>query len=252
MKATIFVKPLEYNLNADGEKWRQGDLIKGSLIIRNHSADNFLLPCLKVSLAAGSFKKVKLKDSRQWDYLFETTVADRITLGAQEEKEFLWNFKLPENCPITDKNGTVYLMFNDQDDSWPKGLLELGIEPKLVMKQFLEIFENFLRFKVVQTKFSKGMVEIKLNPPSSREFSHIESLVLRMKEIDKILDLEYNFNLQVFDATAGPMVVQKKIRKIEQKFTSKEYYIYGDSPNHDFIKTSIEAVIKEAAPRIFI
>lgn len=252
MKGTIFFKPLEYNIIADGERWRQGDKINGRLKIKNHSAESVEFPILKISLAVGNFKKIKSKDKRAWDYLAETTLGEKISIGASEEKEFSWNFELPEDCQITDKDRSLYLTFFDHDDIWPTFQLELVVDPKLVMLQFLEIFESFLRFKVVQTKFSKGMVEIKLNPPSSRELSHLESLVLRMKEVDKTLDLEYIFNMHVFEMVAGNMMAQKKIKQVDQKLTSKQYYIYGDSPNHDFIKMSISDVIKEGTPRFFL
>jgi hypothetical protein len=246
MKGTIILKPLEYNLNAQSERWRQGDKIHGTLTIKNHSSETIEFPLLKVSLAVGNYKKVKSNDKRAWELLSFETLSDKAMIAALEEKEFSWSFTLPEDCPISDKNGSVYLLLNDGVIQ-----LELGIDPKIVMLQFLEIFENYLRFKVVQRKFSKGMVEVKLNPPGSREYSHIDSLVLRMKEVSGILDLEYLFNLQAFETVSGNVIVQKKTKVVTQQLTSKEYYQYGNSPNHDFISGSIAAVIKEAAPRMF-
>lgn len=252
MKGTIFLKPLEYNIIADGERWHQGEKIKGVLKIKNHSVDTIELPLLKISLAGGNFKKIKTKDKKAWENLAEISLGEKISIGASVEKEFAWNFQLPEDCQITDKSGSVYLTLIDQEGGLPVGQLELVIEPKLVIHQFLEIFQNFLRFKVVQTKFSKGMVEIKLNPPSSKEMNNIESLVLRMKEVDKTLDLEYTFNTHAFEMVSGNLLAQKKIKQVNQKFTFKEYTIYGDSFNHDFIKTSISAVIKEATPKFLL
>lgn len=249
MKGTIFLKPLEYTIFADGERWRQGDLISGFLKIKNHSIDSVELPLLIISLAVGNFKKIKSKDKKAWESLAEITLAENFAMGASEEKEFTWRFQLPEDCPITDKSGSVYLTFFNHHDSGPTGQLELVMDPKLVIAQFLEIFQNFLRFKVVQSKFSKGMVEIKLTPPSSKEMNHVESLVLRMKEINKILELDYTFNLHAFEMVAGNLMAQKKIKQVNQKFTAKEYTIYGDSLDHEFIKNSISSVIKEATPK---
>lgn len=249
MKGTIFLKPLEYNIIADGESWRQGDKIKGSLKIKNHCTDKIELPFLKISLVVGHFKKIKTKDKKAWEILSEIMLGEKFSMGSLEEKEFFWSFELPEDCQITDKDRSVYLTFKDQDEIWPTGQLELVVNPKIVIKQFLEILENFLRFKTVQTKFSKGMVEIKMNPPTSKELSHVESLVLRMKEVDKTLDLEYIFNLHVFEIVAGNMMAQKKIKQVDQKLTSKQYHLYGDSLNQDFIISSISSVIKEATPR---
>jgi sporulation-control protein spo0M len=253
MKGTIFVKPLEYNIIAEGEKWRQGDKIKGQISIKNHSAETINLDLVNVSLALGNYKKVKAKDKKAFGSIDKKVLAEKLSIEASGDKEFTWEFTLDEDCPITDKNGSIYLLFNNNnnDDSYPLGQLELGISPKIVMTQFLEILVTFLRFKIVQTKFSKGMVEVKLNPPSSRELSHVESLVLRMREVNKTLDLEYCFNMQVFETVAGNMIVQKKTKEFTQQLTSKQYYVYGDSPNHEFIKSSVEAIIKEATPRIF-
>lgn len=251
MKGTIFLKPLEYSIIADGEKWRQGGKIKGSLKIKNHSGEKVEFASLKMALESGNFKKIKSKDKKAWGVLAKLLLGENISVAPNGEMEFSWQFDLPEDCQITDKDGSLYLTFYQKDEEWPLGQLELVVEPKLVMDQFLEIFENFLRFKVVQKKYSKGMVEIKLNPPSSRELGHIESLVLRMKEVDKTLDLEYNFNVNVFETVAGNVMTQKKTLKMNKKMTSKEYYIYGDSPNHDYIKASIDSVIKEASPKFY-
>ncbi len=123
------------------------------------------------------------------------------------------------------------------------------VDPKIIINQFLEIFESFLRFKVVQKKYSKGMVEIKLNPPSSKELSHVESLILRMKETDSTLNIEYVFSMHAFEMVAGNMIAQKKIKQVEQKLSSSQYYVYGNSVNQDFIVKTISDVVKEATPK---
>lgn len=247
MKGTIFLKPLEYNIIADGERWRQGDKIKGTLKIKNHGNDSIELPSLKISLAVGNFKKIKSKDKKAWDSLSEISLSEKFSIAPNAEAEFSWNFQLPEDCQITDKNGSLYLTFIDRfankEDSWPTGQLELVVDPKIEMEQFLEIIQNFLRFKVVQTKFSKGMVEIKLNPPTSREMSHVESLVLRMKEMDKTLELEYIFNMHVFETVSGNIMTQKKIKQVNQLLSSTQLL------DQDFMVKAIGDVIKEGTPK---
>lgn len=249
MKSTIFLKPLEYSILADGEKWRQGDKIKGMLKIKNHSTDTINISLVKMTLALGHFKKIKTKDKKAWDSLSEITMGQTIILPASGEQDFPFEFVLPEDCQITEKDKSLFLTFKSGDELWPLGQLELVIEPKLVMLSFLDIFQNFLRFKVVQTKYSKGMVEFKLNPPNSKELSHVESLLLRMKEVDKTLELEYIFSMHVFELVAGNMMAQKKQVQLNRSLTSKQYSFYGDSLNQDFIIASISEVIKEATPK---
>ncbi len=249
MKGTIFLKPLEYNLEAVGERWRQGDKIKGTLKIKNHSAEKIELPHLAVALCEGNYKKIKAKDKNAWKSLTNITLAENLSLNGSEEKDYPFEFLLSQDCAITDKNGSLYLAFFDKDESVPSGHIELVIDPSLVISQVLEIFENFIRFKVAQIKSTKGMVEVKLTPPSSRELSTIDSLVLNMSEIDKNLTMNYLFNMRVLDMTGGSMQAQKKTREIEQKFNSKQYLIYGQSLNQDFVIESINSVINEVKPK---
>ncbi len=254
MRGVVFLKPLEYSVEVVGEKWRQGDKLKGCLKIKNHSQEKIELTCLKISLAIGFFKKIKTKDKKAWENLAEVILSEKLSLEASEEKVFNWDFLLSEDCQITEKDKSLFLTFisnNENNDEWPNGNLELVIEPKLVIQQFLEIFQSFLRFKVIQNKFSKGMVEIKLNPPNSRELSHVDSLVLRMKEVEKSLHLEYLFTLHAFETVAGNMIAQKKIKQVEQILSAKQYCFYGDSLNQEFIVDAINGVIKEATPKFY-
>lgn len=256
MKSTIILKPLEYSIVATGQSWRQGEKIKGVLQIKNHSAESVEISLLEISLVIGNFKKIKTKDKKAWELLSEAQLSQKLSLKAAEEKEFLWEFTLPEDCPITDKNGSVYLTFFDKEkskeDFWPAGQLELVIEPKLIITQFLSIMESFIRFKVVQKKFSKGMVETKLNPPTSKDLSHVESLLLRIKEVNKTLELEYIFTMNVFETVAGNVMTQKKIRQIDQKLFAKEYCSSPDYADQDFIIKKINEVIKEITPKFLL
>ncbi|MFA6238010.1 MAG: hypothetical protein WC635_11820 [Bacteriovorax sp.] len=255
MKGTVFLKPLEYNIEALGEKWRQGDKIKGTLKVKNHGPDKMVLPFLKVSLSSGNYKKIKAKDKKTWEIVFEKTLGESITVDASCEVEFSFEFTLPEDCRTTDKDGSLYLVFVDnvnKADSWPAGHIELIILPKLVLEQILQILENFIRFKISQTKYSKGMVEVKLSPPTSRELSHVDSLILRIKEVDKTLNIEYLFNLRVLDMAGGTMTAEKKTKQFEQNFSSKQYTIYGDSINQDFIIESINSILKDVKPKLLM
>lgn len=249
MKGTIFLKPLEYNVEAMGERWKQGDKIKGTLTLKNHSADKIDLPFLKIKLAEGNYKKIKAKDAKAWSTLTETTLSEAVTVGPSAEQNYTFEFTLPETSPVTDKNGSLYLAFFDKEDSQPAGHIELVIEPKQTILYVLEVFENFARFKVKEIKNGKKSVEVKLMPPASREASNIDSLILSLAESDKTLSMNYLFNLRGIDMSSGTMQTQKKTKEIEQKFTSKQYMMY-DSPNQDFILASIQTALNEVKPKL--
>ncbi len=242
MKGTIFLKPLEYVIEAVGEKWHQGDKLKGSLKVRNHSAEKIELPILKVVLNEGNYKKIKAKDIKGWTKLSEHILEEKITLNPNEEKSHSFEFKLAENSSVTDKNGSLYLAFFDKEEPAPAGHIELVVEPKANIKQILEIFENFMRFKVKEIKSVKGALEVKLVPPSSRELSNLDGLTLSISEVEKNLSLKYHFSLRAIDLMSPTMQVEKKTKDIEQKFTAREYMMY-DSVNQDFIIKSLQTVI---------
>ena len=78
MKGTIFLKPLEFSIEAVGEKWHQGDKLTGSLRVKNHSAETIELPLLKVVLCEGHYKKVKAKDAKGWTKVAENIFAEPV------------------------------------------------------------------------------------------------------------------------------------------------------------------------------
>lgn len=243
MKATVILKPLEYTLEAVGEKWHQGDLLKGSLKIKNHSAEKIEVPMLKVTLFEGHYKKIKAKDAKGWKSISENVFAEKFVINPSEDKEYPFEFKLSETCAITDKTGSLYLGFFDKDEAFPAGNIELVVAPKIIVKQILEIFENFLRFKVKEIKSGKGMVEVKLVPPTSRELSNVDGLVLSISEIEKNLTLKYFFNFRILNIAGATMQSEKTTKEVEQNFSSKQYLMYGDSINQDFIIQSVQEVL---------
>jgi hypothetical protein len=243
MKGTIVLRPLEYTLEAMGEKWHQGDKLKGTLKVKNISTEEVELPILKVVIAEGHYKKIKAKDTKGWNSIQESILAEKQVILPSEEKEYSFEFKLAENCTVTDKNGSLYLAFFDKDEKSPVGHIELVVEPKIVIKQILQILENFLRFKVKEIKSGKGLLEVKLASPASRELSNIDGVLLSISEVDKTLIMKFFFNFRALDMSSPTMQVEKKTKEVEQSFTSKQYLIYGDSINQDFIVEAVRTIL---------
>ncbi len=250
MKTIIIKKPIEYNFEALGEKWRQGEKLKGIVSIKNNGSEKIEIPHLRVSLLSGIYKKVKVKDPKAFESFKELDLEKNISLSASESKIFDFEFLLPEDCRITDKDGSVYLALFDVDESTPTGNLELNITPKIMLTQFLEIMDNFLRFKVGVMKFNKGMIEVKLTPPASKDFSQVEGLLLKMKEVDKNLILEYHFTNKKIEMNGSSMSTAKVAQKFDQTISAKEFYIYGDSVNQDKIIVLINSILNQVKPKI--
>lgn len=252
MKGIVILKPLEFILETIGEKWRQGEKLVGTLSVINHGSDVVELSTLKVSLLSGNYKKVKAKDVKAFEKIIEKVLEEKISLNKAEKRNFNFEFLIPEDARITDKDGSIYLAYFDKDDSTPIGNIELTILPKLMMMQFLEIMDNFLRFKIGVMKFSKGMVEVKLTPPASKEFSQVESLILRMKESEKKLGIEYHFTTKKIEMSGGTMSTEKVASKFDQTISAKQFYIYGDSVNQDGIINLVNSILNEVKPKFLL
>lgn len=243
MKAIIILKPLEFNLEAKGEQWHQGDKLKASLSVKNHSTEKIEIPTLKVAIYHGHYKKIKVQDVRGWTKIQEIILDTPLTINPSEQKDYSFEFNLDESSNITDKSGSLYLVFFDKEEKLPTGNIELLIEPKIVIKQILQIIENFIRFKVKEIKYEKGVIDVKLTPPGSRELSNIDGLTLSISEREKTLTLKYLFNYRALDLSSPTMQVEKKTKIAEQVFSTKQYLIYGDSINQDFIVESMQAIL---------
>ena len=94
-----------------------------------------------------------------------------------------------------------------------------------------------------EIKFNKDAVEVKLVPPTSRELSNVDGLLLSLSEVENKLTLKYFFNLRVLNISGVAMQSEKTTKEMEQKFNSKEYLIYGDSINQDFIIASVQEIL---------
>jgi hypothetical protein len=252
VKGIFFQKPLEYNLETNGEKWRQGETINGFLRIKNHTDQLIESKIVKVALLTGNYKKVKTKDPNAFEFIAEQALDHNVAISGSTERLFNFEFKLLDNCRITDKDGSVYLALIDNLENNFLGNIELTILPREIILQFLGIMDNFIRFKIGTMKYSKGMVEVKLTPPLSKEFSQVDNLVLRMNEKDKNLHLEYLFSVKKIEMVGSSMTTEKKVLKLDQVLTAKQFYIYGDSVNQDLIIEQINLILKEVKPKFLI
>ena len=245
MKSTFFSRPLEFSIETVGEKWRQGDKLQGCIKLRNHLSDSVTLSKLDIQLEIGHFKKIKIRDEKSFEMISILQLAEKFSILPNQENEFAFNFKLPANCQITDKDRSLFLTLKLNEEIYPVGHLELVVIPKLLFLQFIEVLETFYRFKVAQMKYIKGNIEFKLAPPKSRDLSHVDSFVLKMKEEESTLKLEYLFSLNSFVMEGSVMSVQKKTKEFKQSLHLKQCYTYGESLNHDFIKSSIDSILSE-------
>jgi hypothetical protein len=244
MKGTFFQKPLEFALVITGESWKQGEAISGSLVAKNHSNEEVSLENIGVQLAYGDHKKIKGRKDKAF-LISQKELFTEASLDAAGEKTLEWSFQLPSDCEISTKAGTYYLLCGNEDTPFEGGLMELAIEPLVVIKNFLELFENFYRFKVKEIKNKKGLLEVKMEAPKSKQFGAIDKLMLEMNMKEDALVLKYIFTAQRLSYESG-MVQAKAVQlEFDQVLEKKEHTLYKESPNQDVILKALLSILEQ-------
>jgi len=244
MKGKIKLQQIELSIDIAGENWSQGDFIEGQFEINNLAPNEIKLDQYAVSLALGDFKKVKARHAKAF------SIIDTVT--AQQENKLAFSFHLAEDCPITDKNSGLYLLYGNRESIENGSFLQLNIRPQKILIDFTQIFQSFHRFQEKGFKNKKGYLEVKFIPPKSREYATIDGLNCLMRIKDKNLELKYLFKVKNLSyAAAGNVAMSKKLVEIEKILTPSEYLFYADAPDQDKINASILAVLEQVKSKSF-
>lgn len=240
MKGTFFQKPLEWNIETTGESWQQGDVLKGTLRVKNHGTEKINLAQSGVALALADIKKVQtraegaLKTEKSFD------LATELDPGAETSIDF--TFDIGANSPVTDKKSSYYLTYGK---NFVESQLQVKVEPKALYMKVVGLMDTFHRFKQKEFKAAKKGVEFKLIPPTSRDMANIESLLLTFSMNDQNLVMKYDFQVKKLDTSSVTTKINKESVTHEKHLTPKEYSLGRDMINQDQLLKSIESVISD-------
>lgn len=240
MKGAFFQKPLEWQIDVVGESWAQGDLLKGELRVRNLGDAPVDLASAGVRLSYADIKKVHARDDLAFKQEAQTLFAAGTTLAPQESRELPFQFVLPTNCPVTDKKASYYITYGltALDSN-----LQVHVGPRKLFTEITKLLETFQRFKPKDIKASKGAVEFKLVPPTSREYAHVEALHLEQSLEGDQLKLEFTFKVKILDPNSVTTKVAKDERHLTRVLTPREYSLGRDMINQDGILRALEDVL---------
>lgn len=244
MRATLFKEGLEFKLEINGERWIQGQKVEGELVLNNLGKNTLSLKKLSVRLAWGDFKKIKARSDLAFQILDTSSLEENLELSAGQSKNWKWSFTLNDDCPISEKNGSLFILYGDELNSSLGGDLQLTIEPKVLYRDIIKLMENFMRFKLKDITSKKGQVLAKFQPPQSKEFAALDSLLLGFNLEKQELNLNYEFKVKKLNlsATNTDLKMAKDISKLEQKWDPRRYLI-GQSIDQDFALKQIEAAL---------
>lgn len=250
MKGIYFQKPFEFQLLVEGETWRQGAAIRGTLVIKNHGSEGLPLSGVRVSLAHGRASKVKQKAENALKILESISAEEGRMLAPGAEERLPWGFQLDRNAPITDKSSSLYLLYGlapvpgARAESGDKtGLLQLQVEPDALLEEFLGVFQIQHHFVVKSRHGGKGRVGVKLAPPGSKGLAAIEQLELQLRFGEgERLEIGYLFDLKNINGTAAGVSVSTSEKELDQVLERNEYLTPSGRVNHE----RMEAAVGEA------
>jgi len=240
MKGTFFNRPLEWNIETQGESWGQGDTVLGSLKVKNHGLENIELGESGVGVAHADIKKIH---ARTANLKFDVKASfEKNTIAPGECLELHFSLALGPNCPVTDKKASYYLTYGR---GLSENQLQLKVEPKILFTKIIGLMDTFHRFKVKEYKSGKQGVEYKLIPPTSREMANLESLALTFSMIEDKLHLAFDFQVKKLDTSSITTKVNKMSINIKKELLPREYSLGTDMINQDQLLKALESVINE-------
>jgi len=243
MRGNFKQESLEYVLNIQGESWKQGDFLAGNLIIKNNGNKEIKVSEPTVLLAYGDNRKIKAKKAKAFQTIAEQSFTYDKNLAVGEECRFSWRFHLDTNCSITDNAGSLYVLCGTDMH------LQLNVETVGILAFFLEIFENFFRFKVKALKNKQGFIEAKMSSPNSKDMGAIEQLKMLMRinneDGQDNLQFKYKFKVNKLAYQHGNVSAIKVELDLEQNLTPKQYTMFGGVPDQDLIIKAINEIMDE-------
>lgn len=241
MKGTFFAKPLEWNVDIQGEAWAQGDNVTGQVTLKNHSADQLSLQNVAVIFAQGDIRKVHSRDPKAFKVI-DKLALQRESLAANETVTIPFSFTLPANCAVTDKRTSFYFGYGVAGQ---EANLQLKVGPRKIFDEVIKLMETFQRFKLKDFKAVKEGVEFKLLPPSSRDWAHVETLLLTLSMDGDKLNLDFVFNVKTIDTKSITTALAKDTRAFQKQLAPREYSFGKDMPNQDGIMKALDSVLLE-------
>ena len=250
MRSVYIQQPLEYQIDVEGESWNQGEVVKGQIRIRNMSSKTVAVKTSQIILAHGLKKVFKEGTMVPWEVLEKQVVAQDIALQAGSEQTFGWNFDLSTDCPITDKQGGLYLLFGGDEALTEGGRLNLQINLHPILQNYLQTFTTQFRFLEKYQKRKSEWTEVKLIPPDSREYPNMDYVLCFLRVHDEQLEAHYRFKMSGLGRTGEKMTVTKKDRELEQSIPPEKYLQPGGFPNRACFRENIDQALNIARPEV--
>ena len=249
MKALHFAKPLEFRLETPAEELVQGEAFNGTLAVTNRGGEPARELALDIALAYGQFRSVKAGGAAAFDSVTRHRLVDALELAAGATQSAPWAFTLAVDCPITTRDGALFLLYGgnlDAPEGW--GRIDLHVRLHPVLETLITTIENQFHFEATLRKNVGGMVEIKFKPPQS--YPKLQELLVRMRQHEGELALLFRFKLKSL-ARGGPKGVDSYWTNLPRSLPASAYLIGNIHPNRSALRDVVASALREALPTVF-
>ena len=241
MKGLSLLKPLEFSIETAAEQWSQGAILQGVLKIKNNGSSDETISQYGVGIGYADIKKVHAKTPKCFKIADQTS----ITIGeikSQDTVDIPFEFKLSPNIAVSDKKSTFFLLYGDLENPFH---LQIPITPQPLFLEIIKLLDTFFRFKVKEYKGHHKGIEYKLIPPTSRDFSSVDTLQLSLMTEEQNLLFEFGFDLKKLDMSGIKNTMIKERKLIKKELTPKEYLMGKTHLDQDKLLTFFESVMNE-------
>jgi hypothetical protein len=237
MKGISFQNGIEFKVVVEGESWAQGDCISATLEATTKNA-GATLPPLHLFFAEGTDKKVKLKSADAFKILEKSST---------EKSPLAFQFQLPTDARVSDTKGSLYVVYGGSEQLETLGQLRLTITMHQHLRDLVDIL--VMHFRFAQKGISagkKGLTEIKLDPPASKDWASLELLTVQFQLTEKTIEANFLFHRKEIDpAKSGLSSVIVK-REITRSWDLPQMlHDFNQRVNKEAATDAMEAVMHE-------
>lgn len=231
MKGLSFQNGIEYKITIEGESWSQGDSISIHLESKTPSP-------LTLILAEGVDRKVKAKSADAF------TVLEKFSSESSPLDQVI---RLPLNALISDKSGSLYVLYGKEEAVEKLGQLRLNVIPHLHLRDLIDVMTMHFRFALKTTSAGKkNEVEVKLDPSGSKEWASLEQLILKLEVTENTLEAHFQFHRNEVDPSKGGLSSKSVKREFSRSWPLQDViHDFNQRLNKEVVTAAIDNVVAE-------
>lgn len=248
MRALHFAKPLEYRLETPADQLVQGDTFAGELIVANRGEAALSNGVLDIALAYGRIKHLKAGEQDAFETVTRHRLAEGLAIAPGDAHQAAWEFSLARDCPISTKEGTLFLLYGgdlDQPQGWGRIDLQVLLHP--VLETLVGTIETQFHFEARGRKNLADAVEVRFKPPAS--YPTMKDLYARVALREDALDVTFRAGLKAL-ARGGAKGVRTRVEQTRRTLAPGEYLIGNAHPDRAAMKALIGEALRELLPSL--